>query len=781
MPANSFIIGVDLVPIKPIPRCITFQSDITSDKCKASIRQHLKSWKVDTVLHDGAPNVGTAWVQDAFSQAELVLQSLRLATDFLAPGGNFITKIFRSKDYNSLLWVFNQLFAKVEATKPPSSRSVSAEIFVVCREYKAPKHIDTRFLDPKAVFAELTDPTPNNEAKVFNPEVKKRKREGYQEGDWTQFKEAPVSNFVQTTDPISVLGSMNKLSFEQSLDDNIALAAIDKMTETTKEVRDCCTDLKVLGRKEFKLLLRWRLKVREKFGFSSKQRKAEKEQAAAGEEVARVESMDEELRIQEDMQRLRDEADSSKKKQRRKENDKKRKEVLRMQMNMTTPHDIGNEQQAGASGEDAMFALNAVDKSGAGNKFAAGRMHSMVAKPEPEEQPSEDEIEDEDEGDGLEEQLDQMYQQYRERRSEIDAKYRAKKARKEHHDEDFEGFSDREERTLGSDDEVMENETSEESSEDEETSTHPLFHKLESVEKTQSGLSRRAAMFFDQDVFKKIGRLDNSTQDDSGIDMEDSDESKSPAEPSKPTKPTPSLQSTLNPSLPPSKAGNRQPDSDEDDSSTFEVVKPPPTDSESWSTDRPPQEPEKHPDLDIVTAEAMTLAHQLATGTRTKTSLIDDSFNKYTFRDTDGLPDWFLDDEDQHSRPQKPITAAAAAAIKEKQRALNARPIKKVREAKARKKLRAARRLEKVKKKSEGLAEDGDLSERDKATSIARMVARAAKSKKGPRRETKVVVARGVNRGIAGRPRGTKGRYKMVDARMKKERRVEKRVAKKNK
>jgi FtsJ-like methyltransferase len=90
MPANSIIIGVDLSPIKAIPKVITFQSDITTEKCRATLRGHLKTWKADCVLHDGAPNVGTAWVQDSFNQAALVLHSLKLATEFLIEGGTFV-------------------------------------------------------------------------------------------------------------------------------------------------------------------------------------------------------------------------------------------------------------------------------------------------------------------------------------------------------------------------------------------------------------------------------------------------------------------------------------------------------------------------------------------------------------------------------------------------------------------------------------------------------------------------------------------------------------------
>lgn len=175
----------------------------------------------------------------------------------------------------------------------------------------------------------------------------------------------------------------------------------------------------------------------------------------------------------------------------------------------------------------------------------------------------------------------------------------------------------------------------------------------------------------------------------------------------------------------------------------------------------------------------MTLAQQLASGAKSAHDLIDDGFNKYAFKDRDGLPDWFLDDEHKHDKPHRPITAAAAAAIKEKLRALNARPIKKVREAKDRKKFKAAQRLEKLRKKSALMAEDENMTEMEKAQGIAKLMSKAAKKK--PKQDVKVVVARGGNKGIAGRPRGVKGRYKIVDARLKKDTRAEKRLAKKKK
>lgn len=150
------LIAIDLDKIKPITGVITMQNDITTEDCYNNLRQIIKSEKVDLVLNDGAPNVGTSWDKDAFVQNELTLHSAKLANKFLKKGGHFVTKIFKSTEFMNLLFVFKKMFEKVEISKPLSSRAESAEVFAVCKNFQG-NDLSDDFFDPKKIFKTQDD------------------------------------------------------------------------------------------------------------------------------------------------------------------------------------------------------------------------------------------------------------------------------------------------------------------------------------------------------------------------------------------------------------------------------------------------------------------------------------------------------------------------------------------------------------------------------------------------------------------------------------------------
>ena len=110
-----------------------------------------------------------------------MLHSLRLAVEFLNQGGVFITKVFRSADYHALIYIFNQLFEKVQATKPAASRNESAEIFVVClvglsASIDSQNYNDPKLLNPDYAFKQVK--TETTEVNPFNQKnARKRWRE----------------------------------------------------------------------------------------------------------------------------------------------------------------------------------------------------------------------------------------------------------------------------------------------------------------------------------------------------------------------------------------------------------------------------------------------------------------------------------------------------------------------------------------------------------------------------------------------------------------------------
>lgn len=258
MPANSTIIGVDLLPIRAIPNVITLMEDITTEKCRVAIKSKLKDGMVDAVLNDGAPNVGggASWSKDAYMQIELVIHSLKLATHFLRAGGTFCTKVFRSQDYNALLWVLRQFFKQITISKPASSRASSAEIFVVCEGYLAPKKIDPKLLNPAHIFAAPADSQEKKQPDVFHQKANARNREGYAD-DVGQllYTKTSVANFIEGQNAVEMLGQYNLFEFDEDSQIYLNHAA------TTDEIKELCKDLKVLGKGDFSALLKWRKKL----------------------------------------------------------------------------------------------------------------------------------------------------------------------------------------------------------------------------------------------------------------------------------------------------------------------------------------------------------------------------------------------------------------------------------------------------------------------------------------------------------------------------------------
>ncbi|KAL3315121.1 pre-rRNA processing protein ftsj3 [Cichlidogyrus casuarinus] len=232
MPVSSKIIGVDLVPIQPIPRVKTFAADITTDKCRMLIKNELNGVKADVILNDGAPNVGAAWSIDEYNQAQLCLKAFSLATDFLRKGGWFVTKVFRSKDYEPLKWVLSQFFKTVKSVKPEASRLESAEIFIVAQSYLAPDKIDPKFLDPKHVFSEVEQPLDRNE-------VVAKRATGYDEGD-ILYTEMPVMQFIESEDPLVSLAKINKIIID--------VPEIEAHPTTTSAIKALLDDIRVLGK-----------------------------------------------------------------------------------------------------------------------------------------------------------------------------------------------------------------------------------------------------------------------------------------------------------------------------------------------------------------------------------------------------------------------------------------------------------------------------------------------------------------------------------------------------
>jgi 23S rRNA (uridine2552-2'-O)-methyltransferase len=127
------MVGIDRVAIPGIPGARLMVGDVFT-VVPADLLGDLE--RFDVVLTDMAPDTtGIRHVDQARSEA-LFERALEIAVAVLAPGGNFVGKLFQGPDFKRLLDACRVRFAQVKSAKPASSRSFSIEQYVVARGFR---------------------------------------------------------------------------------------------------------------------------------------------------------------------------------------------------------------------------------------------------------------------------------------------------------------------------------------------------------------------------------------------------------------------------------------------------------------------------------------------------------------------------------------------------------------------------------------------------------------------------------------------------------------------
>ncbi|XP_053401741.1 pre-rRNA 2'-O-ribose RNA methyltransferase FTSJ3-like [Mercenaria mercenaria] len=770
-PVSSLIVGVDLVPIKPIRNCKTLIDDITTEKCRQDLRKELQTWKADCVLNDGAPNVGKNWVHDAFQQAHLTLQALRLATEFLRKGGWFITKVFRSKDYNSLLWVFQQLFKNVHATKPQASRNESAEIFVVCQNYLAPDRIDPKFLDSKSVFKEIED-APTQSINLIHPEKQTRHRDGYPEGDYTLFHTLNVSDFIESDNYLELLADASEIKFDDK--------QIENHASTTAEIKECLKDIKVLGKREIRLVINWRKKLKKEIDNERKEKMLDEKEIEDNEPEKNSE--DDLAALEEQLNELEGEEKKALKRKIKKTRRERARLQRKMDMKLVLPGD-----KLDMSEDRELFDLGRIKSKRQLEEVEEGKLSDMDEEEEEVEIPKKKTKVTWDR-DGVKE-----YQLPGEGSDQDDDE---EEEDQNNNDEDQDMDSDN---ANEEDDDISLDEA-------EIDDLNPLLvGRPGKKAKTDSWFGKDAFAGLDDDededveieqmakAYKEKGGIIKGMDDDDMIIPEEKvkDIQQTKMENEKVTDEKDSAvemdsgDDSDTESSSESDGSGTDSDSDYDTKEFYKQQKKAIKENKdkakksTKSTDfeEVPLEEKSAIKLDI---HGLAIGSALVSSRKRRREIIESGYHRYMFNDTN-LPDWFAKDEKKHHRIPMPVTKGEVQEYKMKMKAVDANPIKKIAEAKARKKRKQMKRLEKARKKADAINDTEEVTDREKWQQIKQVYKKAGLLNSKKKEVTYVVSKRGLAGKKVSRPQGVKGPFKVVDGRLKKDSRAQRRTEQKKK
>jgi len=133
---HPLVVGIDYLDMEAIPGVILLKKDFTEDDAPQMLIDALGGHRPDLVMSDMASPTTGHRATDHLRIMHLVEIAADFAIQVLNPGGAFIAKVFQGGTEHQLLHDLKRNFNSTFHAKPPSSRSDSAEAYLVAKGFK---------------------------------------------------------------------------------------------------------------------------------------------------------------------------------------------------------------------------------------------------------------------------------------------------------------------------------------------------------------------------------------------------------------------------------------------------------------------------------------------------------------------------------------------------------------------------------------------------------------------------------------------------------------------
>lgn len=129
------VVGIDILETDPIAGATLIKQDFTEPEAADKLKELLNG-EADIVMSDMAANTTGHQQTDHLRTIGLVEIAYDFAKEVLAPGGIFISKVFKGGAEGELLADVKKNFEKVYHAKPDASRQGSPEEYLVAVGFK---------------------------------------------------------------------------------------------------------------------------------------------------------------------------------------------------------------------------------------------------------------------------------------------------------------------------------------------------------------------------------------------------------------------------------------------------------------------------------------------------------------------------------------------------------------------------------------------------------------------------------------------------------------------